>query len=429
LKKLGLCIAAVLTAALVFTGCRKEDGETVTVQSVSQITGTGSVGLTDRFAGIVSARSENKIKADSQKTILDILVQEGDEVNEGDVLFTYDMEAYELNLEKAQLELDQMKGTLAATEKEKAQLEKEKEKAGADAQLNYTLEIESLATSIREQEYNIALKEKEVGRLTESLEVTQVTAPLSGRVKTVNKNASNGYDDGSGNDALITIVEAGAYRVKGYVNENNVGSMGEGMSVLIRSRLDETVTWSGCIVMIDWENPQSSQSNGNYYGDSSDEMSSSNKYPFYVELNDSEGLLLGQHVYIEQDMGQGTVSEGLNLPEYFLTEIDGDKAAVWAQDKNGKLEKRTVSIGAYDEMTGTYTVLSGLSGEDFIAYPDETLTEGMTCVEFDPNTFEPDDSVNYEEGSYPEDDVYYEDGMNAEDGVYDLGTIEETIAD
>jgi len=53
----------------------------------------------------------------------------------------------------------------------------------------------------------------------------------------------------------------------------------------------------------------------------------------------------------------------------------------------------------------------------------------MTCVEFDPNTFEPDDSVNYEEGSYPEDDVYYEDGMNAEDGVYDLGTIEETIAD
>lgn len=427
MRRLGICLAAVLSMALLFTGCRKEEGETVTVQSVGMITGAGSVGLQDRFAGVVSARSETKVKADSQKTILDILVQEGDEVKEGDVLFTYDMEAYELNLEKAQLELDQMKGALASSQKEKEQLEKEKEKAGADAQLSYTLEIESLATTIREQEYNIALKEREVGRLTESLEVTEVTAPISGRVKTVNKNAGSGgdmgygYGDGTQDDSLITIVEAGAYRIKGYVNENNAGAMYEGLPVIIRSRMDETVTWNGSVSMIDWGNPQSSQNNNFYYGDMGDEMTTSNKFPFYIELDDSEGLLLGQHVYIEQNNGQDEVVEGLNLPEYFLFDVAGEQASVWAQGKNGKLEKREVSLGGYNEELCTYVILSGLTEADFIAYPDENLKEGMGCVEFDPNAFEPETGGMIEDGGFYEDGGYIEDGGFIEDGVYEEG--------
>ena len=445
MKKLGLGLALLLSASLLFTGCKKEAGETATVQSVSMITGVGSVGLAEHFAGVVSARSETKVKADQQKKILDILVSEGDEVQEGDVLFTYDMEAYELDLEKAQLELDQMKGALTAAEKEKEQLEKEKEKANADAQLSYTLEIESLATDIREKEYNIALKEREVGRLTESLEVTEVTAPIAGRVKRVNTGTQNGgmgqgyedYGDGSSQDELITIVEAGAYRVKGYVNENNAGAITEGMPVIIRSRMDPEITWSGVITMIDWENPASGNQNEYYYGDS-DEMTTSSKFPFYVELDNSEGLLLGQHVYIENDLGQDEEKTGLYLPEYFLTDIEEGKASVWAQNKNGKLEKRALTIGAYDEMMGTYEILSGLDASDFIAYPDETLKEGMTCVEFDPNTFEPEDGGYIEESGYIEEGVYEEGPMDGEmfeenmmpgEVQLDGDVIEETVSD
>lgn len=445
MKKLGLGLALLLSASLLFTGCKKEAGETATVQSVSMITGVGSVGLAEHFAGVVSARSETKVKADQQKKILDILVSEGDEVQEGDVLFTYDMEAYELDLEKAQLELDQMKGALTAAEKEKEQLEKEKEKANADAQLSYTLEIESLATDIREKEYNIALKEREVGRLTESLEVTEVTAPIAGRVKKVNTGTQNGgmgqgyedYGDGSSQDELITIVEAGAYRVKGYVNENNAGAITEGMPVIIRSRMDPEITWSGVITMIDWENPASGNQNEYYYGDS-DEMTTSSKFPFYVELDNSEGLLLGQHVYIENDLGQDEEKTGLYLPEYFLTDIEEGKASVWAQNKNGKLEKRALTIGSYDEMMGTYEILSGLDASDFIAYPDETLKEGMTCVEFDPNTFEPEDGGYIEESGYIEEGVYEEGPMDGEmfeenmmpgEVQLDGDVIEETVSD
>lgn len=55
---------------------------------------------------------------------------------------------------------------------------------------------------------------------------------------------------------------------------------------------------------MDTKNPNNS-SNNMMYGMSSEEASqnTSTSYPFYVELESSEGLLLGQHVYIEQDNG------------------------------------------------------------------------------------------------------------------------------
>ncbi len=38
--------------------------------------------------------------------------------------------------------------------------------------------------------------------------------------------------------------------------------------------------------------------------DQADDTTSSSTYPFYVTLDSSDGLMLGQHVYIEMDEGQ-----------------------------------------------------------------------------------------------------------------------------
>ena len=67
---------------------------------------------------------------------------------------------------------------------------------------------------------------------------------------------------------------------------------------------------------------------------------------------------------------------------------------MWAQDKNGKLEKRSLTLGTYEEDLATYPVESGLAAEDYIAFPDETLAVGMTCVPYDQSTFEPDGSID-----------------------------------
>ena len=53
---------------------------------------------------------------------------------------------------------------------------------------------------------------------------------------------------------------------------------------------------------------------------------------------------------------------------------------VWA-DQNGKLEKRTVSLGEYNMMNDSFEILSGITQEDYIAFPDADL-----CVEGAPTT-------------------------------------------
>lgn len=114
------------------------------------------------------------------------------------------------------------------------------------------------------------------------------------------------------------------------------------------------------------------------YGMSSEEASqnTSTSYPFYVELESSEGLLLGQHVYIEQDNGLEEREKGIWLDEAFIADID-KKPYVWAETGKGTLEKRTVVLGTYDENMMQYKIEKGLKSSDYVAYPQEFLKEGM----------------------------------------------------
>ncbi len=88
----------------------------------------------------------------------------------------------------------------------------------------------------------------------------------------------------------MSILTVGDYRVKGTVNETNVYSLSEGQSVILRSRVDETKTWTGTIEKIDTENKQANNNNMLYDGSNSDNQSS--KYPFYVKLDSADGLML-----------------------------------------------------------------------------------------------------------------------------------------
>ena len=110
------------------------------------------------------------------------------------------------------------------------------------------------------------------------------------------------------------------------------------------------------------------------------ESGASSRYPFYVELESDEGLLMGQHVYIEP--ATGNEESGIVLDAGFFRDVEGE-AWVWAEGNGGKLEKRPVTLGAYDEMRDAYPVLSGLSAEDAIAFPEETLHAGMRCVPYE----------------------------------------------
>ena len=379
-------VLGMMAAVALLAGCGTTAPEdAVTVQSVSMIVNDGSVGMVSRYAGVVVSGQTAEIKKEDNKTVGEVFVEEGDWVNEGDILFTYDMEALELELTKKQLELEGYANTIQTAQDEIPQLEKQRASAGADQQLSYTLQIQSLQADIREAEYNHALKEREIAIMEASMAETEVRSPLSGRVMGVTDENEQNYS-GEPSAAYITLMDMTTYRVEGNINEMNIGTLMEGMDVLIRSRVDESVVWSGTLESIDWENPVSGNDNQMYYYGAADEMTSSSKYPFYVVLEDVTGLILGQHVYIEPNYGQMEIREGLWIPEYYIVDA-AENPAVWVANGRNKLEKRSIRLGEYDMEMCEYQILSGLTEEDYIAFPDETLTGGMSVVRYDENSF------------------------------------------
>ena len=167
-------------------------------------------------------------------------------------------------------------------------------------------------------------------------------------------------------------MKSGDYRIKGSINEQNIIQIAEGSPMLAVSRTDSSKTWRGTVSKIDTSNPSSGQNNGM----SSDMAPGSSSYPFYVDLDSSDGLIMGQHVYLEPDVGQTEKKDGLWVPEYMVDETDAENPFVWA-DKDGKLTKQAVTLGGRDESLGTVEILSGLSESDSIAFPDSSLKEGM----------------------------------------------------
>ena len=382
-KLLAILLGACLLLGIM-TGCGGNAEDAVTVQKVSDITSQGSVGLVNRYAGLVVSGETATVKKGDKK-VLETYVKEGDFVTEGDVLFCYDNEAMELQLSKLLLELEGYENTISNAEEDIPNLERQRDAAPAAQQLTYSLQIQELQANVREATYNKGLKEREIENMQEALQDTDVRAPISGRVMSVkDSDDTSGYGD-STSDAYITIMDMTTYQVKGTINELNVGTLSEGMNVLVRSRLDESVTWSGVLESIDWETKVENNNNRYYYGSGGDEMTSSSKYPFYVKLNDVTGLILGQHVYIEPDYGQQEVREGLWLPEYYIVDADSSPY-VWAANGRDRLEKRSVYLGDYDAERGEYQILSGLKESDYIAFPMDGLTAGMHTQVYEDNS-------------------------------------------
>ena len=109
--------------------------------------------------------------------------------------------------------------------------------------------------------------------------------------------------------------------------------------------------------------------------------------------------------------------EPVNLPSYFINDAEG-KPWVWAQNSKGKLEKRSITLGEYNTETDTYPVTDGLTAEDYIAYPDDSLKAGMTCITYDDATFDPSASggeVYPEGGGEKIDENVPMDGMDGGD--------------
>ena len=400
MKKL---LSITLTLCLVLSLCACEGGAAVSVMPVSMLNGGGSAGFLDRCAGKVVSGETAKVKKDANQKVLEVCVEEGDMVKEGDKLFTYDAAAMQLELEKLELELKNLENSIASDKEEVAELERMKNLVYYTQQLEYTIRIDTKNADIREAEYNLNVKTREIEAKKAALEATEVYSPISGRVMSVSEEQGGGeaYMYGGGtDDSFITVMDVSHYRVQGNINELNLGSLSEGMRVLVRSRSGEEGLWHGTISSIDWNNPVTGNQDGMvYYGVGGDEMTSSSKYPFYIELDDTDALILGQHVIIEPDYGQGELGDGIWLPGYYISDAESSPS-VWAVGERDKLEKRSVTLGEYSPETDLWQITAGLALTDYIAVPGEGVHSGAEVIRYGEQGY---DTANGGEGEIAED--------------------------
>lgn len=430
--------------------------DAVYVDSVSVITGYGSGnGLIERYGGEVEPQETLEVKLESERTVKKCFVKEGDEVKEGQRLFIYDTQEDEDKLEQAEIDIEKSKGDIEVAEQQIASYEKAKQSAGSDEQLEYTTNIMSLQTGIKQSEYEIKTKELEIKKLKERIADATVTSELSGVVKKINDPSagSSSYGYGSDNDsaAYITILSLGDYRIKGSVNEQNLQDLQTlydmGSQMIVYSRVDSSQMWYGTISEIKTDQAEEDQDNMYMYSYGGGADSSS--YAFYVELENSDGLILGQHVYMEEDAGQNDKKDGLWLEDYYLMQ-EGDQAYVWMANQDNVLEKHEVTLGAFDEDLMKYEITDGLAADDYIAVPQDgveagapviyndaaaDMTGGAIDYEGDPAEFDgdmyggddftdPDSMMDYDEGAMDMGELDAEGALSFDEdmdgGVYDV---------
>ena len=439
----GIVITLIVGAAAVFgvfffrnKGSVILSDKLVFVESVRSITGV-SLGNTSRFMGVVESQETKAVQKDSNLNVKEVYVKPGDVVKEGDDLFVYDTTDMELQLEQLNLERQAIQNTIDGYYGTISDLEAQRDAAtDENDRLSYSSQITSTSSSINEEQYNLSAKDLEIKKQQESIDNAVVKSPMSGIVKTVNSTGttvSSGDDEGESlgpsadysssssdsNDGFITIIAEGNYRVRGTTDEMNIYSFTSGTNVLLRSRVDESVVWKGQVAKVDMEPKNKGGDDDGYYGYGMGGESASN-YSFYVNPKDTEGMILGQHLYIELDLGQAEKKEGLYLASYYIMQEESG-FYVWKRGADDKIEKAQVTVGEYDEEMDSYEVTAGLSLNDYIAYPDPDIVEGLKT------TTNYEDIVNQDDQSddaLPDvDDDEFDGSMTPGDASDDMGDV------
>lgn len=374
-KKIKITVIVIAVIAVIAVGVyvvlpKSNGGSTdgVYVQQISSLNGT--VVSSNSYSGVVESQESLDIKKDSSREVNQIFVSEGQEVHAKDPLFAYDTNDLTNKIASANLDIEQANNEIEALRNQVSDYNAELNNGGD--KVTITAQINETQYSIRQQQYQIQSLQADVERYQKEIDNSTVYSTMEGIVKQVNPDG--GMDQNGNELPFISITEVGEYRVKSKISEMGVISAGD--PVIIRSRLNENETWKGTVSVVDTE-PETNQNN--YYSSGSSDNTAS-QYPFYVSLETSDGLKLGQHVYIELDNGQVTEpKDGVWIDSFYISYDENGSGYVWVSE-NGKLKKRTIETGESDETSGRVEITSGLSNDDYIAWPDDTYTEGMKTM-------------------------------------------------
>ncbi|MEH7461902.1 efflux RND transporter periplasmic adaptor subunit [Bacillus thuringiensis] len=376
-----VALILIVTAINIFVIQSKKKGEAkadaVSFEKVTE----RKLNNTKLISGQVKPGNIESFYADPIKgKVKDIAVKEGQEVNKGDKLFSYNNE--EINLQVKQAEIEQKVASMRFDQgKKKIDSLKQDIKKAKDSGATKEM-IESLESQLNELEMQqkTADLEKEKGNLhIEELKKKQgeltVYSNFAGVVQKLDKDAAQGSKTAMGGQgkAFLQIASKDPFQIQGTLTELQKSQIKKDQTFTVTAKANSKKKWTGKIVEVS-EFPISvemAQAAG--VGEGTQNMS---QYTYKASLDGQEGLAPGYHVSLQVNLENKKM---IAVPSKSIVEKDGD-TFVYVEDKEGKLRKQNVTKGSTD---GDWTeVLEGVTvGQKVVKNPSDKVYDGREVKE------------------------------------------------
>ncbi len=377
----GLCVL-LLAAGAGWWWLKRPGGMAVRTVVVQQAARGGTERTVLNASGYVTARREATVSSKVTGKVVEVLIEEGMKVQEGQVLARLDDTNVRAGLLLAQAQLESAREALAETGVRIAEADQElqrqtdlvKSKIATQSDYDHA-EASALALKarLRQQQADVTVAERQVASWQQQVEDTIIRAPFAGVV--TSKNAQPGemispISAGGGftRTGICTIVDMQSLEIEIDVNESYINRVEAGQPV--EATLDAYPDWKiPCKVIA--------------IIPTADRQKSTVKVRVGFDRLDPRILPeMGVKVAFREAIGPETASvHGVTVPKTAIHQQDG-RDVVWVV-RDGRVERRAVTAkenGADDAL-----VTAGLSaGERIVTDGPAGLADGASVREINP---------------------------------------------
>ncbi|HFF2653051.1 TPA: multidrug efflux RND transporter periplasmic adaptor subunit AdeD [Acinetobacter nosocomialis] len=315
-----------------------------------------------QLAGRTVASEISQVRPQVNGVVVEQLFKEGSQVSKGQPLYKIDSSLYRDSVDEAAGNLALAKATMNST---RLQAERYKEliKVNGISQQ----ELDNALSAYEQAKATVAVNEAVLKTARTNLRYTQVTAPISGRIgrSSITRGA---LVTSAQTDPLATIQKLDPMYVD--LTQSSVEYMA------LRKQLTENgIKPTELSVRLQLENGTTYSQQGTFkFSDIAVDEATGSITLRAAFSNPNHGLLPG--MYVRAELGTGTRSNSILIPQGALFRDADGNALVWVVGKDNKAEQRKITLG--NAIDNCWLVKSGLNeGDQVIVDGLQGLSAGM----------------------------------------------------
>ncbi|GGY68698.1 MexH family multidrug efflux RND transporter periplasmic adaptor subunit [Cellvibrio zantedeschiae] len=308
------------------------------------------------ISGSLEAKKQADLRAEVSAIVVQVLKDNGDKVQAGDLLVRLDDTIYRQALISSQ---EAERAAQQSFDQAERQFNRLKALSTSGAVSTQAREDAELRRNAAQSE--LAAARARLAQDTQQLARTQVRAPFAGVVG--NREASNG-DTAQVGKALLKVIDPSSIRFEGFVPSDQIQHVKVGQAVNFYVNGSRDLMHEGKVERI---NPVAD--------------TSTRQVGVQVSLKDTKNLTVG---LFAEGRVQSLTEQSLTIPETSLVQ-QGDHAYIW-RVQQGKLNKVEIQLGTRDVQSGDFAIKSGLNeGDTILRHPRGILVDGaLVSVEKTP---------------------------------------------